>query len=70
MMWKPVLECDDEQGNHTVWAKEVNSTKYGKYVWIEINPDNDFDVVVSEGRILVTCKSLASAKRWTSMNVR
>lgn len=70
MNWEPVLECDDEEGNHTVWAKEVNSKKYGRYIWIEINPDNDFEVVASENRILVKCKSLVSAKRWVTINVR
>lgn len=29
--WEVVHECDDENGNPTQWASEINHPRYGKY---------------------------------------
>lgn len=73
--WDIIHECDDEDGNPTCWATEINHPKYGKYVWISKNSDNHYDVEVNYDSFnssftkLVTCKSLTSAKRWTTKNL-
>ena len=36
-----IHECDDENGNPTEWAAEVNHPKYGKFCWIDDMSDND-----------------------------
>ena len=65
--WEVVHECDDENGNPTQWASEINHPRYGKYCWIS-NAGKYFSVEVDyEGfEELARCKSLASAKRWVS----
>lgn len=76
MKWDPILECDDDEGNPTVWTSEVNSKKYGKYVWISQEDDDEFCITTSNygsdlgSEPLMICKSLSSAKRWVSMNIR
>lgn len=37
LIWKPVTECDNDNGNHTVWSVEVNHAVYGKYLWISMD---------------------------------
>lgn len=70
--WEIILEMlDEETGEPTGWSKEVNHPKYGRYVWITKKAESIFDVEVDSGsdfRILKSCKSLASAKRWVSIN--
>ena len=68
--WLIVHECDDEEGNATQWAAEINNPKYGKYCWIS-NMGDYFSVEVDcEGFMeLVRCKSLISAKRWVAINL-
>lgn len=72
--WEIIHEADDDDGNPTNWALEINHKKYGKYVWIS-GYDNIFDVEVDnnpepgEMTVLVTCTSLRSAKRWVTMNL-
>ena len=67
LKWGIVHECDDEDGNPTQWASEINHPKYGKYCWIS-NVGECFSVEVDYGgfKELTKCKSLASAKRWVS----
>ena len=70
--WEIVYEGDDEEGNPTCWALEINHSLYGKYVWINKYDDRDYVVEViprKETNELIHCKSLASAKRWVSMNL-
>lgn len=76
--WAIVHESDTDSGKPTCWALEINSEKYGKYVWItgvlagdeETIIEYDIDVIpVEHVYTLKTCKSLASAKRWVSMNL-
>lgn len=69
--WEIVHDSDDENGNATCWVLEINNSKYGKYVWIS-ETDNGFDVEVDRSSIVVimNCKTLKSAKRWVSINLK
>lgn len=70
--WEIVHDCDGDDGEPTCWSKEINHRKYGKYVWISQISDTAYDVEVipeQELKVLATCKSLASAKRWVSKNL-
>ena len=76
--WKIVHESDTDNGKPTCWALEINHKIYGKYVWITGLLDYDEETIVQynvevipdkDARILVECKSLASAKRWVAMNL-
>lgn len=75
LQWNVIHECDDDDGNPTQWAAEINHPKYGKYCWInDMGSDIStgyFNVEVNCGGFveLVQCKSLASAKRWVTMNL-
>ena len=71
LKWEPIWECDDDDENHTAWSAEINHTTYGKYVWITLAENGYAVEVLTENDYiaLVTCKSLASAKRWVSMNL-
>lgn len=67
--WEIIHDCDDDNGNPTCWGKEINHSKHGRFVWIEENEDGRFDVRVDRG-VLVTCKTLTSAKRWVASNIQ
>lgn len=70
--WNIIHECDDDNGQPTCWSKEINHQKYGKYVWISKESDSMYAVEVipyTDTRVLMTCKSLASAKRWVTINI-
>ena len=70
--WHIIHECDDDNGEPTCWAKEVNHHKYGKYVWISKQGDTEYAVEVipdNDTKVLATCRSLASAKRWVTTHV-
>lgn len=67
--WEIVHECDDEEtGKSTLWASEINSQEYGKYVWISLDCNNKYNVEVKpedeDYRILKTTRSLKSSKQW------
>lgn len=65
--WKIVHEMDLEDGTPTEWSLKVAD---GKFYWIDLLADGTFDVVHWDARtILMNCKSLASAKRWVTMNL-
>lgn len=68
--WQVVHECDDEIGNPTAWAAEINHYLYGKYCWIIDNGDY-FSVEIDCATFdeLVKCKTLSSAKRWASTHL-
>lgn len=66
--WKAVHDCDGENGEPTCWSKEINHEKYGRFAWIEENEEGKFEVSVDKG-VLADCRSLASAKRWVSINL-
>lgn len=76
--WKIIHESDTDSGNPTSWALEINHRSYGKYVWITGVLDHDEDTIVqynvevipdSDAIVLVSCKSLVSAKRWVTMHL-
>jgi len=65
--WEIVHECDLDDGTPTEWAIR---TKDGRYYWIDLIGDGTYDVVGFDATsILKNCKSLASAKRWVTMNI-
>ena len=33
LKWNIVHECDDDNGNPTQWAAEINHPDYGRFVW-------------------------------------
>lgn len=35
LKWNIVHECDDDNGNPTQWAAEINHPDYGRFVWID-----------------------------------
>lgn len=43
--WRVVHEMDDENGNPTCWAMQINN-RFGKFVWITLNHKNYYDVEV------------------------
>lgn len=65
--WNIVHECDDEDGNPTQWASEINHPKYGKYCWINDMGDC-FNIEVNCGKFieLMRCRTLVSAKKWVT----
>ena len=70
--WNIVHDCDSENGEPTSWAKEINHSKYGKFVWVTENENGLYDVEVDSRdgfTTLITCKTVISAKRWVSMNI-
>ena len=79
--WEIIHESDTDSGKPTSWALEINHEKYGKYVWITGVLDYDEETIIqyeveicygnkgNDFRTLKVCKSLASAKRWVSMNL-
>ena len=49
----------------------LTKVRYGKYVWIN-EKEGGYDVEVNAGNQIypiMTCKSLAGAKRWVTMNL-
>lgn len=70
--WDIIHDCDDDEGQPTCWAKEVNHYRYGRYVWISKQGDTEYAVKVipdTDTKTLMTCKSLASAKRWVAIHI-
>ena len=69
--WNPVEESDGDDGSHTLWATEINNSKYGKYAWIENSGEHEYSITTSnyEAAPIMACKSLAAAKRWVSINI-
>ena len=65
--WNIVHECDDDNGNPTQWAAEINHPDYGRFVWID-DEGEKFGVYSGKNcnTKLAECKSLASAKRWVA----
>lgn len=69
--WNIVEECNDDNGNPTVWSKEFNHVKYGRYCWITFN-GTTYNVEVElhgDFTTLKECKTLASAKSWVTRNL-
>lgn len=70
-IWTVIEECNDENDDPTCWVKEINSTRYGKYVWITDRGGGYNVEVCSANKIypIKQCKSLVSAKRWVTINI-
>lgn len=68
--WNPVIECDDDDDNPSVWAIQIDDYKYGKYCWIT-DTGEGFEITSSyrQETPIKVCNSLASAKRWVAMNI-
>lgn len=70
LKWNIIHEMDDEEtGNPTCWAAEIDSLEYGKFIWITLDDLDRYNVEISkdeELKTLVSCKSLSSAKRWVT----
>lgn len=71
LKWITVHECDEENGNPTQWALEINHSRYGKYCWI-FNVGKYYSVEVYNGGFLelAKCRSLVGAKLWASRLAR
>lgn len=74
LKWNIIHEMDDEEtGAPTCWAAEINSPEYGRFIWITLNYLDRYNVEISkEGELemLVSCKSLSSAKRWITRYIK
>lgn len=77
--WETITECNDPETNEEAcWASIINNKLYGKFAWISNNYKNGFDVEVmakdhmgyEDIVVLKTCKSVISAKRWVTSNLR
>lgn len=65
--WNIIHECDLDDGTPTEWALKIEDKKF---YWIDLLNDGSYDVIDSDAHtVLVNCKSLASAKRWVTMNL-
>ena len=65
--WKTVTEMNLEDGTPTEWSLKVAD---GKFYWIDEISDGTFDIIApDEHTVLMTSKSLASAKRWVIRNL-
>lgn len=66
--WNVVHDCDLEDGTPTEWSLKVED---GKFYWIAAVSDGAFDVIDHDAKTVIMegCKTLASAKRWVTMNL-
>ena len=70
--WNIVHDCDDDNGEPTCWAKEINHPAYGCFVWLSKCGSNEYAIEVvpdKETITLATCNSLSSAKHWVTTNI-
>lgn len=69
--WRIVHDMDGDNGEAAQWVKEINHSKYGKFVWITETENGTYDVDIDKGdfETLVTCKTITSAKRWVTINI-
>ena len=71
LKWDIMRECDDENGNPTQWASEINHPRYGKYCWIfKEGKYYSFEVYCDGFVELAKCRSLIGAKLLASLLVR
>ena len=65
--WIIVHDADLDDGTPTEWSLQVAP---GVYYWIDMFDDDKYCVISRDAEsILVTCKSLRSAKRWVSIHI-
>ena len=71
LKWTPTCDGLYEDDPPNYYA-EINSEKYGKYVWlVPIDDEGTHEVqilnrITNETQVLKECKSLTSAKRWVA----
>lgn len=69
--WMPILEMDDEDGNHTGYGTKIN----GEFYWITQIPDKTWNIE-TRGKdgiiypIKSNLKSITSAKRYFSIYIK
>ena len=65
--WNIVHDCDLEDGTPTEQNLKVTDDKF---YWIDEVSDGTFDVIDHDAHtVLMSCKTLASAKRWVTINL-
>lgn len=65
--WNIVHDCDLGDGTPTEWSLKVAE---GKFYWITEGSDGSFDVIDHDAHtVLMSCKTLTSAKRWVATNL-
>ncbi len=70
--WKALPESiDEETGKPSIWSTEINSERYGRYLWISKNENNTYDVEYDAGDRIIPVSSesigfysLSAAKDW------
>ena len=68
--WETIRDGLNNEDPDCMWATRADSEKYGRYIWISDIGDG-FEITSSTyTNHIITCKSLKSAKRWVTMNVR
>ena len=70
--WNVVHDYDTEEGSPTCWVKIIDHSIYGQFIWINQYRDGKFAVEaipINDIKVLATCKSLSSAKRWVTANI-
>ena len=72
--WEIIHEMDDEKtGAPTCWAAEINHQEYGKFIWITLDCEGKYNIEISINgnyKVLASCKTFPSAKRWTTRYIR
>lgn len=65
--WEILHDCDDDNGNPTVYSLKVGENKY---YWLDLLDGGRVDVIDCDCHtVLKTCKNLTSAKRWVTINL-
>lgn len=70
--WNVIHDADTETGDPTCWSLEINSHKYGRFIFITIDYNDFYNVEVDrdgEFKVLKSLKSLNGAKRWVRENI-
>ncbi|WP_443713183.1 hypothetical protein [Ruminococcus sp.] len=65
--WEVLHDCDDDNGNPTTYFLKVGENMF---YWLVLVDNGMFDVIDCDCyTVLMTCKNLASAKRWVAINL-
>ena len=69
--WEIVHDADLDDGTPTMWVIAVKpEDRVLRYYWICLVSDGTYDVIGSDGEsVLKNCKTMASSKRWVTMNL-
>lgn len=71
LTWDIVHESDDENGNPSLWATEIDNKDYGRFAWIVKYSDNTYSVEVENKQKngydkLFESNTLYKAQNWAS----